>query len=58
MSNPRHLSERADALEEQMMNELGERVATKSVLFDMADGKVEMPSGAGAQSRPIPTNIF
>src|SRR3984957_13094790 len=39
------LSERADELEEKMMNELGERVATKSVLFGMADGKIEMMSG-------------
>ena len=35
------LSERADELEEQMMEQLNERVATKSVLFKMADGKVE-----------------
>ena len=39
------LSERADELEEKMMAELGERVATKSVLFGMADGKIEMVSG-------------
>ena len=39
------LSERADELEEQMMHQLGERIATKSVLFSMADGKVEMASG-------------
>ena len=32
-------------LEEQMMHELGERIATKSVLFNMADGKVTMDSG-------------
>ena len=30
-------------LEEKMMNELAERIATKSVLFGMADGKIEMP---------------
>ena len=40
------LSERADELEERMMNELNERIATKSVLFNMGDGKVEMESGA------------
>jgi len=40
------LSERADAIEEQMMHELGERIATKSVLFGMADGKIEMLNGA------------
>jgi hypothetical protein len=39
------LSERADELEEQMMRELAERVATKSTLFNLADGKLEMPSG-------------
>jgi hypothetical protein len=35
---PLTLSERADELEEQMMNELNERIATKSVLFNMGDG--------------------
>ena len=40
------LSERADELEEQMMHELNEKIATKSVLFTLADGKVEMESGA------------
>ncbi|HEX3504597.1 MAG TPA: hypothetical protein VHU22_14500, partial [Xanthobacteraceae bacterium] len=39
------LSERADELEEKMMNELNERIATKSSLFYLADGKVEMPAG-------------
>src|ERR1700739_2194793 len=39
------ISERADEIEEQMMHELAERVATKSVLFGMADGKIEMLSG-------------
>ncbi|HEX8826934.1 MAG TPA: HD domain-containing protein [Xanthobacteraceae bacterium] len=38
-------SERADAIEEKMMNELAERIATKSVLFGMADGKIEMING-------------
>src|SRR6201993_5040023 len=42
---PLSLSERADQLEEQMMHELGERIATKSTLFNIADGKVEMDSG-------------
>jgi hypothetical protein len=45
------LSERADELEEQMMNELNERIATKSVLFNMADGKVETESGAVLMAR-------
>src|SRR6516165_11913037 len=44
-ANPQTLSERADALEEKMMHELGERIATKSVLFGIADGKVAMDSG-------------
>jgi hypothetical protein len=39
------LSERADELEEKMMNDLNERIATKSSLFYLGDGKVEMPSG-------------
>ena len=33
------LSERADALEEHMMHEL-ERIAIKSALFNLADGKL------------------
>ncbi len=44
-AKPLTLSERADEIEEQMMHELGERIATKSSLFYLADGKVEMPSG-------------
>ena len=39
------LSERADELEEQMMHELNQKIATKSVLFGMGDGKVEIQSG-------------
>ena len=39
------LSDRADELEEQMMHELNQKIATKSVLFGMADGKVEIKSG-------------
>jgi hypothetical protein len=45
------LSERADELEEQMMNELNERIATKSALFNMADGKVEIESGAALMAK-------
>src|SRR6266853_5317683 len=44
-AKPPTLSERADELEEQMMHELGERIAVKSTLFNIADGKAEMPSG-------------
>jgi hypothetical protein len=45
------LSERADELEEQMMNELNQWIATKSVLFNMAAGKVEMESGPALQAK-------
>ena len=45
------LSERADELEEQMMNELNEKIATKSVLFTLGDGKVGMESGASLQAK-------
>ena len=38
------LSERADEVEEKMMNDLNERIATKSTLFYLGDGKVEMSS--------------
>lgn len=38
------LSERADALEEQMLDELNQRVPCKAVLYTMGDGKVEMDS--------------
>ena len=50
-SRPATLSERADELEERMMQELNERVATKSVLFTLADGKLEMESGAAVLAR-------
>jgi hypothetical protein len=45
-AQPMTLSERADELEEQMLNELNERIATRSVLFGMADGKVAIENGA------------
>jgi hypothetical protein len=48
---PTTLSERADELEEQLMHELSERIATKSVLFNMGDGKVEMEGGAALQAK-------
>ena len=44
------LSERADELEEQMARDL-ERIVTKSVLFNLADGKVEMESGPALQKK-------
>jgi hypothetical protein len=40
------LSEQADELEEQMMEELNDKIATKSVLFTLADGRTDMVSGA------------
>jgi len=44
-SQPKTLSERADELEHHMEEEL-ERVITKSLLFNLADGKVAYDSGA------------
>jgi len=41
-ARPLTLSEQADELEERMMHDLSEKIATKSVLFNMADGKVEI----------------
>jgi hypothetical protein len=45
LAHPMSLSERADELEEQMMNDLNEKIATKSPLFQLADGKMEWESG-------------
>jgi hypothetical protein len=50
-ASPMTLSERADELEERMMDELNERIATKSVLFNIADGRVEMESGPALQAK-------
>jgi hypothetical protein len=50
-TRPMTLSERADDLEERMMHELSERIATKSVLFTLADGKVGMESGPALQAK-------
>jgi HD domain len=50
-AGPMTLSERADELEEQLMHELTDRIATKSVLFNMGDGKVEMEGGAALQAK-------
>src|SRR5918911_4243658 len=44
------LSQRADALEEHMMHEL-EHIITKSVLFNLADGKVEIENGAALKAK-------
>ena len=45
-ARPMTLSEQADELEEQMMEELNDKIATKSVLFTLADGRTDMVSGA------------
>ena len=45
-SRPLSLSEQADELEERMMEELNDKIATKSVLFTLADGQTDMVSGA------------
>jgi hypothetical protein len=45
-ARPMTLSEQADELEEQMMEELNDKIATKSVLFTLADGKTDMVGGA------------
>src|SRR5262245_41538109 len=50
-TRPLTLSEQADELEEQMMHELNEKIATKSVLFNMADGKVEIESGPALKAQ-------
>src|SRR6202049_2631729 len=44
-TNTMTLSERADALEERMRHDL-ENIVTKSVLFQLGDGKVEMEGSA------------
>jgi hypothetical protein len=44
-ARPLTLSERADELEEAMMHQLTERIITKSALFNLADGKVEIENG-------------
>ena len=40
-SRPLTLSEQADELEEKMMNELNDKIATKSALFNLADGNFD-----------------
>ena len=49
-SRPLTMSEQADELEERMMHELSEKIATKSVLFTLADGQTTMESGASLQA--------
>ena len=45
MNTTQTLSERADELEHRQMEELGNRVATKSLLYFLADGEVSLGSG-------------
>src|SRR5260370_4776578 len=45
------MSEQADELEERMMHELTDKIATKSVLFTLADGDVGMVGGAALQAQ-------
>jgi hypothetical protein len=49
-TRPATMAERADELEEQKMHEL-EHIITKSVLFNLADGKVETVSGAALMAK-------
>jgi hypothetical protein len=50
-SKPLTLSEQADELEEKMMNELNDKIATKSALFNMGDGSLDYVGGAELQAR-------
>jgi hypothetical protein len=43
--------EQADELEERMMHELTDKIATKSVLFTLADGEIGMVGGAALQAQ-------
>ena len=45
MATTQTLSERADALEMQQMKELGDRIVTKSLLYNLADGEQSLGNG-------------
>ncbi len=45
MSTSQTLSERADALEHQQMQMLGDQIVTKSLLYNLADGERSLGSG-------------
>ena len=45
MTSGQTLSERADALEHQQIQELGNRIATKSLLYNLADGDRSLGAG-------------
>src|SRR5919197_4675019 len=50
-SRPLTLSEQADELEHKMMEELNDKIATKSALFSMGDGNMDYVSGADLMAR-------
>ncbi len=47
MTTTKTLSQRADELEHQQMQELGDRIVTKSLLFNLADGEQSLGIGFG-----------
>ena len=47
MAVDRTLSERADELEFRQMKELGDRLVTKSLLYNLADGDQSLGNGFG-----------
>ncbi len=47
MDGAKTLSQKADELEEQMMKELENKIVTKSLLFNLSDGKREIGFGQG-----------
>ena len=47
MAQTKTLSERADELEFQQMQELGDRLITKSLLYNLADGDQSLGNGFG-----------
>ena len=51
VSRPKTLSERADELEERLMHDLDEKIATKSVLFNLADGSRDWVTGAALKAQ-------
>src|SRR6516165_10528988 len=50
-SKPLTLSEQADELEEKLMHELNDKIATKTALFNMGDGSLDYVGGADLQAR-------
>src|SRR5258708_22737334 len=50
-SRPVTLWEQADEIEEKMMNELNDKIANKSALFNMGDGSLDYVGGAELQAR-------